>query len=269
MGQAETMAFLWILSCLAFVGAAYGCGTPAITPVITGYSRIVNGEVAVPHSWPWQVSLQDYTGFHFCGGSLINENWVVTAAHCNVRTTHRVHLGEHSKVSKPDHAQIRAVGKVFKHPRYNQYNINNDILLIKLESPAEMSLRVSPVCLAESGDNFPGGMMCVTTGWGLTHHTAPDTPALLQQAALPLLSNDDCKRFWGNSISDVMICAGASGASSCMGDSGGPLVCEKAGAWTLVGIVSWGSGTCTPTMPGVYARVTELRAWIDQTIAAN
>ena len=53
------------------------------------------------------------------------------------------------------------------------------------------------------------------------------------------------------------------------GDSGGPLVCQKAGAWTLVGIVSWGSGTCTPTMPGVYARVTELRSWMDQTIAAN
>ena len=128
---------------------------------------------------------------------------------------------------------------------------------------------------------------------------APDTPALLQQAALPLLTNEQCRRFWGSKISDLMICAGASGASSCMvggaarsclhllftsllllllftpavslsqGDSGGPLVCQKAGAWTLVGIVSWGSGTCTPTMPGVYARVTELRAWMDQTIAAN
>ncbi|XP_034535551.1 chymotrypsin A-like [Notolabrus celidotus] len=265
----RAMAFLWILSCLAFFGAAYGCGNPAISPVITGYSRIVNGEEAVPHSWPWQVSLQDYTGFHFCGGSLINENWVVTAAHCNVRTSHRVILGEHDRSSNAEDTQVMKVGKVFKHPRYNGYTINNDILLIKLASPAQLNMRVSPVCIAETSDNFEGGMRCVTSGWGLTRHNAPDTPALLQQAALPLLTNQQCKQYWGSRISDLMICAGASGASSCMGDSGGPLVCEKAGAWTLVGIVSWGSGTCTPTMPGVYARVTELRAWMDQTIAAN
>merc|ERR1711931_356500 len=264
--EAEIMAFLWILSCLAFVGAAYGCGSPAITPVVTGYSRIVNGEEAVPHSWPWQVSLQDYTGFHFCGGSLINENWVVTAAHCNVRTSHKVILGEHDRASNSEDIQTMRVGKVFKHPRYNQFTINNDILLIKLASPAQMGMRVSPVCVAETGDNFPGGMKCVTSGWGLTRHNAPDTPALLQQASLPLLTNDDCKRYWGNKISDLMICAGA---SACMGDSGGPLVCEKAGAWTLVGIVSWGSGTCMTSRPGVYARVTELRAWMDQIIAAN
>ncbi|XP_063045197.1 chymotrypsin A-like isoform X2 [Engraulis encrasicolus] len=262
------MAFLWILSCLAFVSTAFGCGNPAIKPVITGYSRIVNGEEAVPHSWPWQVSLQDYTGFHFCGGSLINENWVVTAAHCNVRTSHRVILGEHNKAANGEEIQVMKVGKVFKHPKYNQFTINNDVLLIKLASPAQINPRVSPVCVAETNDNFPGGMRCVTSGWGLTKHSS-DTPALLQQASLPLLSNTQCKQFWGNRISDLMICAGASGASSCMGDSGGPLVCEQAGAWTLVGIVSWGSGTCTPTMPGVYARVTALRSWMDQTMAAN
>ncbi|XP_044059248.1 chymotrypsin A-like isoform X2 [Siniperca chuatsi] len=263
------MAFLWILSCLAFAGAAYGCGSPAIPPVITGYSRIVNGEEAVPHSWPWQVSLQDYTGFHFCGGSLINENWVVTAAHCNVKASHRVILGEHDRSSNAEDIQVMKVGKVFKHPRYNGYTINNDILLIKLASPAQMNMRVSPVCVSETSDDFSGGLKCVTSGWGLTRYNAPDTPALLQQATLPLLTNEQCRRYWGNKISNLMICAGASGASSCMGDSGGPLVCQKAGAWTLVGIVSWGSGTCTPTMPGVYARVTELRAWMDQTIAAN
>ncbi|KAG5270074.1 hypothetical protein AALO_G00188400 [Alosa alosa] len=264
------MAFLWILSCLAFVSSAFGCGVPAIKPVVTGYSRIVNGEEAVPHSWPWQVSLQDYTGFHFCGGSLINENWVVTAAHCNVRTSHRVILGEHDRSSNAEGIQVMSVAKVFKHPKYNSYTINNDILLIKLATPAQLSARVSPVCLAETSDNFAGGMRCVTSGWGLTKHNAADTPALLQQASLPLLTNTQCKQYWGRKISDLMICAGASGASSCMGDSGGPLVCEKAGAWTLVGIVSWGSGTCTPHHAGVCAqRHRSLSAWVDQTLAAN
>lgn len=127
--------------------------------------------------------------------------------------------------------------------------------------------------------------------------TAPDTLALLQQASLPLLTNDDCKRFWGSKITDIMICAGASGVSSCMvrhnilkttnknllklkidykhlhvflqGDSGGPLVCQKDNAWTLVGIVSWGSGMSSTSTPAVYAHVTALRSWMDGITAAN
>ncbi|KAK2913887.1 hypothetical protein Q8A67_002286 [Cirrhinus molitorella] len=263
------MAVLWILSCLAFFGAAYGCGVPAIPPVITGYSRIVNGEEARPHSWPWQVSLQDSTGFHYCGGSLVNEWWVVTAAHCDPWSSDRVVLGEHDRSSNAEAIQTINVGKTFKHPNYNSFTINNDILLVKLATPAQLSAHVSPVCLAETTDSFPGGMKCVTSGWGLTRYNAADTPPLLQQAALPLLTNDECKTHWGSNITDIMICAGASGVSSCMGDSGGPLVCEKNGAWTLVGIVSWGSSVCSTSTPAVYARVTELRAWVDQTIAAN
>uniref|UniRef100_W5MNC6 chymotrypsin n=2 Tax=Lepisosteus oculatus TaxID=7918 RepID=W5MNC6_LEPOC len=263
------MAFLWILSCLAFLGAAYGCGTPAIQPVVSGYSRIVNGEEAIPGSWPWQVSLQDSTGFHFCGGSLISQDWVVTAAHCGVRTSHLVVLGEHDRASPAEDIQVIRVGQVFKNPKYNPFTINNDITLIRLATSARLGVRVSPVCVSEASDDFPGGMMCVTTGWGLTKHNAADTPALLQQASLPLLTNTQCKQYWGTKITDLMICAGADGASSCMGDSGGPLVCQKDGAWTLVGIVSWGSGTCSPSMPGVYARVSKLRSFIDQTLAAN
>ncbi|KAI2662588.1 Chymotrypsin A [Labeo rohita] len=238
-------------------------------PVITGYSRIVNGEEARPHSWPWQVSLQDFTGFHYCGGSLINEWWVVTAAHCDPRTSDRVVLGEHDRSSNSEAIQTINVGRAFKHPNYNSFTINNDILLIKLASPAQLNSHVSPVCLAETTDDFPGGLKCVTSGWGLTRYNAADTPPLLQQAALPLLTNDQCKTHWGSNITDIMICAGASGVSSCMGDSGGPLVCEKSGVWTLVGIVSWGSSVCSTSTPAVYARVTKLRAWVDQTIAAN
>ncbi|CAL8404121.1 unnamed protein product [Boreogadus saida] len=264
------MAFLWIVSCFAFISAAYGCGTPAIQPMVTGYARIVNGEEAVPHSWPWQVSLQQSNGFHFCGGSLINENWVVTAAHCNVKTYHRVIAGEHDRSrASEEKVQILKPSMVFTHPEWNYRTINNDISLIKLASPAVLGTNVSPVCLGESSDVFAPGMKCVTSGWGLTRYYAPITPNNLQQAALPLMSNEECSQSWKNMITDAMICAGAAGATSCMGDSGGPLVCQKDNVWTLVGIVSWGSSRCSTSTPAVYARVTELRGWVDQILAAN
>ncbi|KAI3376737.1 hypothetical protein L3Q82_000009 [Scortum barcoo] len=94
-----TMAFLWIVSCFAFISCRLRLRHPRHPP--TGErlrpSRSSTCEEAVPHSWPWQVSLQQSNGFHFCGGSLINENWVVTAAHCNVGIYHRVIAGEHDK----------------------------------------------------------------------------------------------------------------------------------------------------------------------------
>ncbi|NXY06100.1 CTR2 protein, partial [Pteruthius melanotis] len=262
------MALLWLLSCLALAGFAH-CGVPAITPVIRGYNRIVNGEPAVPGSWPWQVSLQRNNGFHFCGGSLISENWVVTAAHCSVRKTDTVVVGAYDQDAPgPDQQELK-IEKVFKNPKFNMLTIHDDITLIKLATPAQLSDRVSPVCLPKATDEFPGGMTCVTTGWGLTESSASHTPAVLQQVALPLLTNAQCKEFWGFRIREVMVCAGADGASSCMGDSGGPLVCQKDGAWNLVGIVSWGSSTCDTKTPGVYARVTKLREWIDSILEAN
>ncbi|XP_042283134.1 chymotrypsin B-like [Thunnus maccoyii] len=243
-----------------------GCGTPAIPPDISGYSDIVNGEEAKPHSWPWQVSLQKSSGSHYCGGSLINQNWVVTAAHCPVGEYDLVVLGAHDRSSTED-VQVIGVGQAFTHPDYNSpTRFNNDIQLIKLARPAQINRRVSPVCLAETRDNFPPGTTCMTTGWGWT--SGNGNPATrLQQAALPLLTNSKCSQFFG--ITSKMICAGANGTSSCKGDSGGPLVCQKAGAWTLVGVVSFGRVPCDTMAPGVYARVTALRTWIDQTIATN
>ncbi|XP_040265432.1 chymotrypsinogen A-like [Bufo bufo] len=263
------MAFLWFLSCLALLGGTLGCGVPSIKPVITGYARIVNGENAVSGSWPWQVSLQDYTGFHFCGGSLINSLWVVTAAHCGVTTSHRVILGEFDRSSSAEPIQTKTISRVFRHPSYNSFTIANDITLLKLTSAATFNSRVSPVCVAAGVDVFNGGERCVTTGWGYVNAASQVTPSKLQQVALPLLTTTDCQRYWGSNILSTMICAGASGVSSCMGDSGGPLVCQRNGAWTLAGIVSWGSSTCSTSTPAVYARVTALRAWLDQTVAAN
>ncbi|MEE6513438.1 hypothetical protein FKM82_021094 [Ascaphus truei] len=263
------MAFLWLVSCLALVSAAYGCGVPSVSPVVTGYARIVNGEQAVPGSWPWQVSLQDRTGWHYCGGSLINAQWVVTAAHCGVGSTDKIVLGEHDRGSNAEPIQSLAVAKVFTHPQWNANTITNDISLVKLATPAVITATVSPVCLANVGENYVSGRLCVTSGWGKTRYNSFTTPNQLQQTALPLLTNDQCKNYWGSNVQDSMICAGAAGSSSCMGDSGGPLVCQENGVWSLVGIVSWGSSTCSTSTPAAYARVTVLRGWVDQILAAN
>ncbi|EHH60569.1 hypothetical protein EGM_11956 [Macaca fascicularis] len=144
----------------------------------------------------------------------------------------------------------------------------NDITLLKLATPAVFSQTVSAVCLPSADDDFPTGTVCVTTGWGKTKYNANKIPDKLQQAALPLLSNAQCRKFWGSKITE-MICAGASGVSSCKGESGGPLVCQKDRAWTLMGIVSWGSGTCSTSSPGVYTHVTKLIPRVQEILAAN
>ena len=260
-----------LLCCLACLSATRGCGSPTIKPVVPGLSRIVGGSEAVPHSWPWQVSLQTASGYHFCGASLINESWAVTAAHCGVGPSTRVVLGSHDLLRNDtdQDVQVAKVEKVFPHPFFNKpwLNINNDIALIQLSSPVVLGERVSPVCLAETSDNFTAGTVCVTSGWGETKD--PLVPSSrLQQVAIPLITNEQCKEYYGAIITDEMLCAGASGASVCFGDSGGPLVCQKDGdgPWTLLGVTSFTGGYCSLRLPSGFARVTELRDWIDQTM---
>uniref|UniRef100_A0A671Q5F5 Chymotrypsin B-like n=1 Tax=Sinocyclocheilus anshuiensis TaxID=1608454 RepID=A0A671Q5F5_9TELE len=235
---------IFSITCFALVASALGCGVPAIKPQTIG-SKIVNGQNAISGSWPWQVSLQLPSGFHFCGGSLINQNWVLTAAHCAV-----VFLS------------------VITHPLYSSTTINNDIALLKLSSPVTLTPRISPVCLAPSTISILPGTRCFTTGWGQTATTT--SPLILQQTGIPIISPAVCSQIWCQStITDAMICAGGAGSSSCMGDSGGPLVCERSGVWSLVGSVSWGRSNCDTRYPVVYARISQLRSWIDTTIASN
>uniref|UniRef100_A0A3Q3XMP3 Peptidase S1 domain-containing protein n=1 Tax=Mola mola TaxID=94237 RepID=A0A3Q3XMP3_MOLML len=232
-----------------------GCGVPSIKPQVSGYNKIVNGENAVSGSWPWQVSLQVVfnPAFKPC---------------YNLSDIHRVILGEHDRQYNSEPLQVKTIAKAISHPYYNAQNFNNDITLLKLSSPVQMTSRVSPVCLASSSSSIPAGTRCVTTGWGKTGQTS--SPRYLQQTALPLLTPTQCKQYWGyNRITNAMICAGASGVSSCQGDSGGPLVCQNSGAWYLVGIVSWGTSNCNVRTPAVYARVSYLRSWIDQIVASN
>uniref|UniRef100_A0A8D0F876 Chymotrypsin like n=1 Tax=Strix occidentalis caurina TaxID=311401 RepID=A0A8D0F876_STROC len=263
------MAFLWAVACLALLwgsplcpfASPTGCGVPAISPSVYYSERIVNGQNAVPGSWPWQVSLQTRSGSHFCGGSLINENWVVTAAHCNFNPySHVVVLGEYNLNSNSESTQVKTVSRAITNPNWNANTFNSDITLLKLSSPAQLGPRVSPVCLPPANLVLPTNLQCVTTGWG-------PLATRLQQVTLPLISSSQCMQYWGNRITNSMLCAGGVGASSCQGDSGGPLVYQNGNVWTLIGIVSFGNSNCNVRMPAIYTRVSLFRNWIDYVVA--
>uniref|UniRef100_A0A8C7AWA0 Chymotrypsin like n=3 Tax=Neovison vison TaxID=452646 RepID=A0A8C7AWA0_NEOVI len=264
------MLLLSLTLSLVLLGSSWGCGVPAIKPLLSSSQRIVNGENAVPGSWPWQVSLQDRSGFHFCGGSLISQSWVVTAAHCNVSPgRHVVVLGEYDRSSGAEPLQVLSISKAITHPSWNPNTLNNDLTLLKLASPAQYTQRISPVCVASSNEALPAGLKCATTGWGRLSGVGNTTPARLQQVALPLVTVNQCRQYWGSRITDSMICAGGAGASSCQGDSGGPLVCQKGNTWVLIGVVSWGTSNCNVRQPAIYTRVSKFSNWINQVVASN
>ncbi|KAM4833718.1 chymotrypsinogen B-like [Thomomys bottae] len=254
---------------LAITSSSPGCGTPAIPPVVSGLSRVVGGEDAVPGSWPWMVYIQYKGGIYFCGGALISEYWVVTAAHCMVTREDKVVAGEYDLDSDEEDVQVLDIEEVIPNPEASIDPVHNDIALIKLATPARFTKTVSPVCLACDAADFPPGTPCVITGWGDTLLPKPESWYRLQQAVLPLVSTPECQEYWGKNVTDDMICAGGHGTSPCMGDSGGPLVCEKGGVWSQVGIVSWGSPQCIANMPAVFTRITALLPWVKETLKNN
>ncbi|KAM7121067.1 anionic trypsin [Molossus nigricans] len=240
---------------LAFVGAVVAFPTDDDDKIVGGYT-------CQEHSIPYQVSLN--AGYHFCGGSLINDQWVVSAAHC-YKSRIQVRLGEHNIEVLEGNEQFIDSAKVIRHPRYNSWTLDNDIMLIKLSSPAVISGRVAAVSLPTSC--APAGTQCLISGWGNTLSSGVNYPELLQCLDAPLLSQDECEAAYPGQITSNMVCAGflEGGKDSCQGDSGGPVVCNG----ELQGVVSWGYGCAQKNRPGVYTRVCNFVDWIQETMAAN
>ncbi|KAJ7382094.1 hypothetical protein OS493_037063 [Desmophyllum pertusum] len=208
-----------------------GCGNRPYT------SRVVNGENASPHSWPWQISLR-VNGRHICGGSLIKPDWVLTAAHCvdrNPRPSgYTVVVGAHRRTGSTSVQQTFRLRQLFKHEQFNMRQLRNDVALLQLERPIQASSKVNTVCLPSSGSRVKPGTQCYITGWGRTvgGGNAADT---LQQAMLPVAAHSDCSRVNGRLVpveERSMVCAGGQGKGGCQGDSGGPFVCNEGGMWS-------------------------------------
>ncbi|KAI5615090.1 plasminogen precursor [Silurus asotus] len=244
------------------------CGQPAVKPRRC-FGRIVGGCVSKPHSWPWQISLRTNTGLHFCGGTLIADQWVLTAAHCLERSirpsAYKVYMGIHTERAAESSKQIRNLEKIIKGP------VGTDIALLKLEDKAVINDKVSTVCLPEKDYIVPSGTECYVTGWGETQGTGGE--GILKETGFPVIENKVCNRpaYLNNRVKDHEMCAGniEGGTDSCQGDSGGPLVCFAQNSFILQGVTSWGLGCANAMKPGVYARVSKFIDWIEKETKSN
>ncbi|KAF1597368.1 UNVERIFIED_CONTAM: Trypsin I-P1, partial [Eudyptes pachyrhynchus] len=224
--------------------------------------KIVGGYTCAENSVPYQVSLN--SGYHFCGGSLINSQWVLSAAHC-YKSRIQVQLGKHNLALTESTQQFISSAKVIRHSGYSSTTLDNDIMLIKLAKPAQLNRAVRTVPLPTSC--VATGTTCLISGWGNTLSDANPYPDTLQCLKAPVLSSRKCTEAYPGKITENMICVGflEGGKDSCQGDSGGPVVCNG----QLQGIVSWGIGCAQKGYPGVYTKVCNYVSWIKATMSAN
>lgn len=249
--------------------------------------RIVNGVNARQGDWPWIVSTQffrfEFGGAGLCGGSILNDRWIISAAHCCRSAVKMIAVVGNFNRNEPDDGQFEVTSRsMFIHPQYQSGNgMDWDACLIKVPSlkaaaPSTCSNCYSAACLPDEAPVH--GRHCWVAGWGHTSE-GQGLATKLQEVGVHLMDWNYCtsKSTYGEVVNkNVELCAGIhdtdnnglvdGGKDACQGDSGGPLVCDDADLATLYGLVSWGEGCARVGKPGIYVDVFAIKDWIIATM---
>jgi len=245
------------------------CGIPGPTYS----SRIVGGEEATPHQFPWMVGVFVGNG-GFCGGSLISERWVLTAGHCvHGGNFWDILAGGHHILEEQEPHRIEITSYTgFTHEDYNvNRNGNNDIALIELPEDLLFNEYIRPICLPKPGQEVTTGDLLSVIGWGKMSDDDWGMSSVLNMVHdVPTMDDEKCNEFYFGTLGPGVVCLDTKGGkSSCAGDSGGPLMSKSEESrrpgqiWTQVGIVSFGAPAgCEAGAPAGFTRTEYYRQWI-------
>ncbi|KAL0151358.1 hypothetical protein M9458_053352 [Cirrhinus mrigala] len=242
----------------------------SLLPQLTFTARvnvgIVNGTDAKPHSRPYMVSVQ-MKNQHICGGFLISDRFVMTAAHCrNSAPVLTVVLGAHNLQNKNENSVRIKVESYYSHPQYTSESFHNDILLLRLEKNAQLNNNIKPISIPTKAGDIEADSVCSIAGWGLLETNGTQSNHLMETNVM-VMNNKKCESKWGKEefSASLMMCVYGKGGS-CHGDSGGPLVCGD----TAVGVTSFGDRyICnSPERPDAYTKISAYLPWI-KSITGN
>ncbi|XP_004400954.1 PREDICTED: transmembrane protease serine 12 [Odobenus rosmarus divergens] len=254
--------------------AGADCGTAPLADVLEG-SRIIGGTTAQTGAWPWVVSLQIQSGkilAHICGGSLVKNKWVLTAAHCTKDTRDplmwRVVIGTNSIKGHHPHSKKMKVKAIIIHPDFNLETYVNDIALFHLKKAVRYTDYIQPICLPfDVFQKLDQNTKCFISGWGRTEEGGNVTD-VLQEAEVHYISRKICdsEQSYGKIIPNTSFCAGDEDGifDTCRGDSGGPLMCylPEHKRFFVMGITSYGYGCGRKNFPGVYCGPSFYQKWL-------
>ncbi|RMC06570.1 hypothetical protein DUI87_16007 [Hirundo rustica rustica] len=239
--------------------------TSGKTPYVD--TRIVGGDECPPGQCPWQAVLLNEEGEEFCGGTILNENFVLTAAHCmNQSKEIKVVVGEVDREKKEPSESMHTVDKILVHSKFITETYDNDIALLKLKEPIRFSEYVIAACLPKA--DFANEVLMNqksgrVSGFGREFEGGRRSKKL-KVLEVPYVNRNTCKQSTNLAITENMFCAGydTEQKDACQGDSGGPHVTRYKDTYFVTGIVSWGEGCARKGKYGVYTKLSRFLRWV-------